>query len=108
MCSTLDSNRPWTEILCIEFEFKSRAPMIATYSAFGAMLPWEAFSCIARRTIGSQIMRSHGGHVNQDAWLKGVIFDMDGTITIPAIDFAEMRYVTMALLVTQLRCGGPG
>jgi len=24
--------------------------------------------------------------------IRGVIFDMDGTLTIPVIDFAEMRY----------------
>ena len=36
-------------------------------------------------------LSKHGGAVERSVGLKGVIFDMDGTLTLPCIDFDKMK-----------------
>ncbi|KAH7623919.1 putative Haloacid dehalogenase-like hydrolase domain-containing protein [Nannochloris sp. 'desiccata'] len=53
---------------------------------------------LLRRSVATNATMSHTGSVNATSnsnpplrVIRGVVFDMDGTLTVPCIDFAEMR-----------------
>lgn len=45
----------------------------------------------AQSLIRAKKMKSNSGHNDIKPVVQGVVFDMDGTLTVPCIDFAEMR-----------------